>query len=52
MDNLEEVYKKFFLDFSDVFYDTIKNNDFSNYVFLCIGSDRITGDSFRPICGT
>lgn len=49
MENLDDIYNKFFLEFSDIFYNTIKNNDFLNYVFLCIGSDRITGDSFRTV---
>lgn len=41
--------------FINVFSDTIckltKNKTYSSLVFLCIGTDRITGDSFGPIVG-
>lgn len=50
MNKVDDVYKSFIIEFSNIFYDTIKNNEFTDYVFLCIGSDRITGDSFRSIC--
>lgn len=51
MDRFNEIYNKFVLEFSDIFYNIIRNNNFSDYVFLCIGSDRIIGDAFGPLVG-
>lgn len=37
--------------FSNTICDLTKNKMFSSIVFLCVGTDRITGDSFGPIIG-
>lgn len=42
-------YNKFMCDF----YNELKkiNNNYSDLVFLCIGTDRMTGDCFGPLVG-
>ena len=47
----EERYNNFISDFSTKMYNLKSNPPFSDYVFLCIGSDRITGDAFGPLVG-
>jgi len=41
-------YNKFVCEF---YNELNKNIKISNLVFLCIGTDRITGDCFGPIVG-
>lgn len=33
-------------------YDARKNNEYLEILFLCIGTDRITGDCFGPLVGS
>lgn len=48
----DEIYNIFINDFSSKIYNLKTDEPFSDYVFLCVGSDKITGDSFGPIVGT
>lgn len=41
-------YKQFVLNLKN----TLKNKNYDNVIFLCIGTDRITGDCFGPIVGS
>lgn len=47
----EEVYQNFVRDFSSILRPKVQNLEFSKLIFLCIGTDRITGDSFGPLVG-
>ena len=47
----EERYNNFISDFSTKMYNLKSNPPFSDYIFLCIGSDRVTGDAFGPLVG-
>lgn len=48
---IENIYNKFVNDFTKELYEIKKEKDFSSIVFLCIGTDRITGDSYGPLVG-
>lgn len=55
--NYEEVQninlkEKFIEDFSYIFNKVKKQKDYSEVAFLCVGTDRITGDCFGPLVGT
>ena len=41
-------YNEFVQEFDNI----MKNKKYDNIVFLCIGTDRITGDCFGPIVGS
>ncbi len=45
----DRVYEKFVVDFNNELYKV--RGRFSNIIFFCIGTDRLTGDSFGPIVG-
>ena len=47
----EEVYDNFIRDFSVTLQEKTKDLEISKLIFLCIGTDRITGDSFGPLVG-
>lgn len=47
----EEIYNNFVNDFSNILRDRINGLEISKLVFLCIGTDRITGDCFGPLVG-
>lgn len=47
----EEVYNAFVEDFSVALREKIKDLEISKLVFLCIGTDRVIGDSFGPLVG-
>lgn len=47
----ENLYIKFINDFSNVMCKLADGNQYSNIIFLCIGTDRITGDTFGPLVG-
>lgn len=47
----EEIYNNFVQDFSVILREKIRDLEISKLIFLCIGTDRITGDSFRTTCG-
>lgn len=46
-----ETYNNFVKDFSTILKEKVKNLEISNFVFLCIGTDRVIGDSFGPLVG-
>lgn len=48
----EEIYNNFVCDFSNILRQKIQDLEFSELIFLCIGTDRITGDSFGPLVGS
>lgn len=47
----DEVYNNFVNDFSSTIYNLKSEQPFSDYVFLCVGSDKIIGDAFGPLVG-
>lgn len=47
--NKEIKYNKFICDFYNQFSKI--NDNYSDLVFLCIGTDRMTGDCFGPLVG-
>lgn len=47
----EELYNNFVQDFSIVLREKIRDLEISKLVFLCIGTDRVIGDSFGPLVG-
>ena len=47
----EDRYRNFVNDFSDVLYSLTNGKCFSEIICLCIGSDRVTGDTFGPLVG-
>ena len=47
----QETYNNFVNDFSVILRNKINNLEISKLIFLCIGTDRITGDSFGPLIG-
>lgn len=47
----EEIYNNFINDFSIILREKIRDLEISELIFLCIGTDRITGDSFGPLVG-
>lgn len=47
----EELYDNFVQDFSVALREKIREIEISKLIFLCIGTDRVIGDSFGPIVG-
>lgn len=47
----DEVYNNFVNDFSSSMYKLQNKDPFSDYVFLCVGSDKIIGDCYGPLVG-
>ena len=47
----EEVYDNFVNDFASVLKEKTEGLKISKLIFLCIGTDRITGDSLGPLVG-
>lgn len=48
----QEGKEDFIQDFSYYIYQEKKEKSYLELVFLCIGTDRMTGDSFGPLVGT
>lgn len=48
---LKKEHKNFVENLESRLYRSIIKNDFSNIVFVCIGTDKIIGDSFGPLVG-
>lgn len=46
-----EKYNTFVQEFSNKLYNLKAETPFSDYIFLCIGSDKIIGDSYGPLVG-
>jgi len=47
----EELYNNFVQDFSIILREKIRDLEISKLIFLCIGTDRVIGDSFGPLVG-
>lgn len=47
----EEQLNDFISDFSTQMYHLKVEKPFSDYIFLCVGSDKVTGDAFGPLVG-
>lgn len=47
----EEIYNNFVQDFSVVLREKIRDLELSKLIFLCIGTDKVIGDSFGPLVG-
>lgn len=45
------LYNTFVEDFTRVICQQTAGKEYSNIIFLCIGTDRITGDTFGPLVG-
>lgn len=45
-----ELYDKFVSDFAYKLKRQVSTNEYDKIIFFCIGTDRITGDSFRTYC--
>lgn len=41
-----------YIKFVNEFYSIIQYKEYENIVFVCIGTDRITGDCFGPLVGS
>lgn len=46
----KELYDKFVQDFACKLQKQVKKNEYDKVIFFCVGTDRITGDSFRTHC--
>ena len=44
-----DIYNNFVNDFSTKIYNLRNDKVFSDYIFLCVDSDKITGDAFGPL---
>lgn len=47
----DQRYQAFINDFSTCMYNLPKEQTYSDYIFLCVGSDKIIGDSYGPLVG-
>lgn len=47
-----DVKEKFVENFDIAFNKIRKNKEYDEIIFLCVGTDRITGDCFGPLVGT
>lgn len=47
----EQLYNDFVQDFSVILREKIRDLEISKLIFLCIGTDRVIGDSFGPLVG-
>ena len=51
MSREKNLYNNFIEDFTKVICQQTAGKEYSNIIFLCIGTDRITGDTFGPLVG-
>ena len=47
----QKLYSFFANQFSNTICQLTKNKLYSNIIFLCIGTDKVTGDAFGPLVG-
>ena len=47
----DDIYNNFINDFSSKIYNLRSDYPFSDYIFLCVGSDKIIGDAYGPLVG-
>ena len=52
LESIKDVKENFIHDFSKCIYEEKKDKDYFEIVFLCIGTDKLIGDSFGPLVGT
>lgn len=45
-----ELYNSFVQDFAYKLKKQVRDKEYNKVIFFCVGTDRITGDSFRPNC--
>ncbi len=50
MNQSSKVYDNFVVKLNEKMME-VKRKKFSHLIFLCIGTDRVTGDSFGPLVG-
>lgn len=41
----------FITNFKQLFWNKLSNNNYDKIIFLCVGTDRVIGDSFGPLVG-
>lgn len=46
-----EMYDKFIKDFAYKLKKQVREEEYDKIIFFCVGTDRVTGDSFGPIVG-
>lgn len=46
-----DLYRNFVRDFSNTMCNLTEGRTYSNIIFLCIGTQRLTGDAFGPLTG-
>ena len=46
--NIIDVFQN---EFSKIFFELTENKIYSNIIFLCIGTDRVAGDTYGPLVG-
>lgn len=46
----KEMYNIFVKDFANKLKRQVQENEYDKIIFFCVGTDRITGDSFRSNC--
>lgn len=46
-----EKYNNFVNEFSSILYNLKMDIPFSDYIFLCVGSDKVIGDTYGPLVG-
>ncbi len=51
MSQVDNLYQNFINDFSETMCLLTEGSSYSNILFVCIGTDRITGDAFGPLVG-
>lgn len=51
MEENEELYRNFVRDFRNRICNIAEGHTYSNIIFLCIGTQRLTGDAFGPLVG-
>lgn len=48
----EQEYREFVSNFTNKIYHLKEDKPFSDYIFLCVGSDKVIGDAYGPLVGT
>lgn len=48
----EREYREFVSNFTNKIYHLKEDKPFSDYIFLCVGSDKVIGDAYGPLVGT
>lgn len=48
----EQEYREFVSNFTNKIYHLKEDKPFSDYIFLCVGSDKVIGDAYGPLVGS